>query len=154
MATIFSYSDTAPLICVIICCTTVTTRNILSRGWLFVFWARTDWTVWWGCTGAETLWFLVGGRSGVETWGACGCCCCLTPRSAAAKEMPGVVWLEENTLPVAALGVHWDFFFCSSSFASLQPRYLAGCGFSSSASWQLKQAGGGGSFVLFRALFV
>jgi hypothetical protein len=33
MATTFASSDTAPLISVIICCTTVTTRNILSRGW-------------------------------------------------------------------------------------------------------------------------
>jgi hypothetical protein len=32
MATILSSSDTAPLNSVIICCTTVTTLNILSRG--------------------------------------------------------------------------------------------------------------------------
>jgi hypothetical protein len=72
--------------------------------------------------GAETLRFLVGGCSGVETWGAWGCCCCLPPRSAAAKETAGVVRLEENTLPVVVLGVLWAFLLCSSSLACLQPR--------------------------------
>jgi hypothetical protein len=43
MATIFASSDTAPLNSVIICCTTVTTLNMLSRGSLFIFWASTEW---------------------------------------------------------------------------------------------------------------
>jgi hypothetical protein len=45
MATIFSSSDTAPLNAVIICCTTVITLNILSRGWMFTSGAWTDWPV-------------------------------------------------------------------------------------------------------------
>jgi hypothetical protein len=63
------------------------------------------------------------------------------PQSVAANEMPGVVRVEENTLPVVALGALWDLFFFSSSFACLQPRYLAGWGFSPSASRQLQHAG-------------
>jgi hypothetical protein len=51
-----------------------------------------------------------------------GCCFAVLPRSAAAKETPGVVRLEENILPVIVLGVLCDFDFCSSSFACLQPR--------------------------------
>jgi hypothetical protein len=35
-------------------------------------------------------------------------------RSAAAKEIPGVVKFEENTLPVVVLGVPCYFIFCSS----------------------------------------
>jgi hypothetical protein len=43
------------------------------------------------------------------------------PRGAAAKDKPGLVRLEENTLPVLVLGVLCDFFFCISSFACYSP---------------------------------
>jgi hypothetical protein len=43
------------------------------------------------------------------------------PRNAAAKDTPGVVRLEKNTLPVV-LGALCDFFFYIYSFACLQPR--------------------------------
>jgi hypothetical protein len=35
-------------------------------------------------------------------WGCC--CCCVLLRSAAVKDSPGTVWLEENTLPGVVLG--------------------------------------------------
>jgi hypothetical protein len=35
--------------------------------------------------------------------------------------MPGVVRLEENTLPVVVLDILCDFIFCISSFASAAP---------------------------------
>jgi hypothetical protein len=44
--------------------------------------------------------------------------------SAAAKDRPRVVWLDENTLPAVDLGVLCDFLFRMSSLASLQLRQL------------------------------
>jgi hypothetical protein len=38
------------------------------------------------------------------------------------KDTPGVVWLEENDLPVAVLGTLCDVLLDISSFASPQPR--------------------------------
>jgi hypothetical protein len=54
--------------------------------------------------------------------GGWGCCChCVLLHSTAMKDSPGVVWLEENTLPIVVLGALWDFLFCISSLACLQP---------------------------------
>jgi hypothetical protein len=43
-------------------------------------------------------------------------------RRAAAKDSPGVVWLEDNNLPVVVLGAVCDFLPHISSLAWLQPR--------------------------------
>jgi hypothetical protein len=141
MATILSSSDKSPFNSAIICCTTVTTLYILSRGWLFTFGARTDWPTFCCCPEAVVLNFTSAGGSAIGSWRACGCCCAVLLRSAAAMETPGVVSLEEKTLPVVVLGVLCDLFFCRSSFACLQPRQLAGCGFSPSANRQLQKDG-------------
>jgi hypothetical protein len=153
MATILSSSDTAPLNSVTICCTTVTTRNILLRGWLFVFWTRTGWPDCWGCTGAESLCFFVGDRSGVVVWSACGCCCCVLPWSASPKETPGVARFDENTLPVVVLGVLWAFLLCSSSLASAAP-IIDGMGFHTLRQLAVTASWSGGSVILLRALLV
>jgi hypothetical protein len=42
--------------------------------------------------------------------------------STAAKDNPGVVWLEENTLPIVVLGTFCNFLFQISSLAWLQPQ--------------------------------
>jgi hypothetical protein len=42
---VLACSDTAPMSSVIICRTTVATRNMLPRGSLFTLWAGTDWPV-------------------------------------------------------------------------------------------------------------
>jgi hypothetical protein len=47
-------------------------------------------------------------------------------RSTAAKDSPGAVRLEENTLHVVVLGALCDFPFRISSLACLQPRQLEG----------------------------
>jgi hypothetical protein len=81
--------------------------------------------------------------------GGSGCLCnwgrlrlplllCVLLRSTAAKDSPGVVWLEEKTLPVVVLGVLCVFLFRVSSLACLQPRELEGWGFSPSTNLQLQ----------------
>jgi hypothetical protein len=93
---------------------------------------QTDWLVFccscWG-KAAGTLGFIVAGPA-TATCCVWGCCC--------PSVLPGVVRLKENALPVVFLGVLCSFFFCSSSFACLQPWYLVGWCFSSSANRQLQ----------------
>jgi hypothetical protein len=63
-----------PLNSVIICCTTDTTLNRLSRGTLLTFGAQTDWSVYCCCTGNGTLTIstAVGPASGTwHVWGSC-----------------------------------------------------------------------------------
>jgi hypothetical protein len=47
-------------------------------------------------------------------------------RSIAAKDILGVVWLEENTLPVVVFGAVCNFLFRISSLAYLQPQQFEG----------------------------
>jgi hypothetical protein len=136
MADSLSSSDTAPLSSVIICCTTVTTRITMSRGWMFTLWARTNWSLRRGSAAVGALCFSVTGRPASGTWSDCGWCCGELPRSVAAKETPGAVRYEESTLPDVVLGVLWGLFFRNSSFAK-----LAWCGFSPSSNLQLQHAG-------------
>jgi hypothetical protein len=75
-------------------------------------------------------------REGVQACATEGCCCCVLLRSAAAKARPGMVRLEEITLPVV-LGALCDFPYCTSSLACLQPRYLEGWGSSLSTNLHL-----------------
>jgi hypothetical protein len=49
-------------------------------------------------------------------------CCCVLLRSTAAKDSSGMVWLEENTLPVVVLGALCNFLFGISFLACVQPR--------------------------------
>jgi hypothetical protein len=96
MATILGSSNSAPLNSVIMCCAIVTTFSILSRGKLFTLGARIGWPLvycscW--CKAAGTLGSIVAGPATV-TWCVCGCCySSVLPRSAAAKDTPGVVSL-------------------------------------------------------------
>jgi hypothetical protein len=96
-------SNTAPLDC----CTTVTTIfNTLSRDTLFTFVALTDCHVCCSCSGAVTLFYFAAGGLAPGTWSAWGRCCCrVLLRSGAAKETPGVLRFEENTIPVVVLVV-------------------------------------------------
>jgi hypothetical protein len=50
-----------------------------------------------------------------DSWG------CVLLRSTAMKDSPGVVWLEENTVPVVVLGALCNFLFHISSSVCLQP---------------------------------
>jgi hypothetical protein len=53
--------------------------------------------------------------------GWCCCYCSVLLCSTAAKDSPELVWLEESTLPVVALGALRDFLLRVSSLACLQP---------------------------------
>jgi hypothetical protein len=56
------------------------------------------------------------------TEGGCGCCSCV---SVAAKDRsPGVVRMEENTLPVEALSALCNFIIRIPSLVRLKPRQL------------------------------
>jgi hypothetical protein len=74
-------------------------------------------------------------REGVQAYATEGgwgcCCCCVLLHSIAAKASPGMVWLEENTLPLVV------FLFRVSSLACLQPRQSEGWGSSPSTNLQL-----------------
>jgi hypothetical protein len=113
MAIILSSSDSAPLSSVVIYWNIVaTTVNMLFRDELFALGAWTD------CLGACWL-CLTREGAGLCSWERLRLRLLL--RITAAKVCPGVVWLEESTLPLV-LGALWDFLFRISSLACLQPR--------------------------------
>jgi hypothetical protein len=142
MTIILASSNTAPLDSAINCCTIITTINILLRDKLVTFVARTDWPDVCISSGTGTLCFFVTGGLANGIWISRGrCCCYVLPRSAAAKETPGVVRFEEKPPHVVALGVLCDFRSCSCSSACLQQLSLAGWAFSASANWQLQLGG-------------
>jgi hypothetical protein len=115
MATILSSSDTAPLNSVIICCTTVTTCNLLSKGWLFTIAAWTDWPACCSYSGAGTLCFFAIGGLATGTWGAWGrCCCCVLPWSAARRRHLGWWGLRRTSFPLQS----WVFSVTFTSVAA------------------------------------
>jgi hypothetical protein len=100
MANIITSSNTAPINAVIIYCTTVTTTfNILSRGKLFVFGARTDWPAfccsYWGEPQGPCIPLYPDLPPDVSESAAVP----VLPGRAAAWVMSGVVRLEDNTPP-------------------------------------------------------
>jgi len=93
----FSFSDTAPLSSVIICCIAVATLYMWSREDLVTLGASPDWPV--KCSS------VVGGptctpftAAGCTCW--CGCLCRCTC-TAAAKDISGQTYGEDSRLPAA-----------------------------------------------------
>jgi hypothetical protein len=79
--------------------------------------------------------------------GACGCCCRVSWRNAAAYDCSVQVNLANNLLPENLLGARCAVLLCCSPLARLQPRYDAGWGFSPSTRVQLQHLGVDSAFV-------
>jgi hypothetical protein len=132
MATILSSSDSAPVSSVMIYWNTIViTLNMLFRDKLFTLWV---WNYWLG-----TCWLcLKGGWAFISPsvlrqvcatgCGSSYCCCSVLLCTTTAKDSPGVLWLEENTLPDVVLGVLCNFLFHILSLAWLQPQQSRGWG--------------------------
>jgi hypothetical protein len=125
MAIILSSSDSAPFSSVMICWNTAsTTMNMSFRDELFALGVWTDWlgTYWLCLKGGGVLISPTAAGQACATGGGWGYCCSVLLRIAAAKDSPGVLRLEENTLPVVVLDALCDLFFRVSSLTWLQRR--------------------------------
>jgi hypothetical protein len=115
MVAILSSSVSAPLRSVMICWSTFATTLKVSFSDKLCTWG-----VWADWLGTCCSMCLKGGGAGLRNRGRMRLLLLL--RSAAAKDSPGVVWLEENALPDVVLGALLNFLFRILSLAYLRPR--------------------------------